>query len=81
MKIEVLFFASLRDMVGAKEMEWGTQEGVTIGQLKKDLVARFPKMSRLARVFSLAVNAEYVDDSAVLQAGDEVAIIPPVSGG
>ena len=45
MKIKILFFASVRDMVGAKEMEWEAQESATISQLKKDLVARFPKMN------------------------------------
>ena len=81
MKVKVLFFASVRDMVGTREIEWEESEGATVGQLKEDLVARFPKMSGLGRVLSLAVNAEYVDDSAVLRTGDEVAIIPPVSGG
>jgi len=81
MKIKVLFFASARDIAGAKEMEWEEPEGVTVGQFKKSLVDRFPRMNGLARVLSLAVNTEYADDCTVLQAGDEVAIIPPVSGG
>lgn len=81
MKIEVLFFASVRDMVGTREMEWEVPEGATVGQLKNDLIAHFPKMAGLVSVFLLAVNAEYADDSEVLQAGSQVAIIPPVSGG
>ena len=81
MKVMILFFASARDLVGARALEWEVQEGASVGQLKKELIACFPKMSGLARVLSLAVNAEYVDESAVLQAGDEVAVIPPVSGG
>ena len=81
MKVKVLFFAAIREMVGAREIEWEGPEGATVGQLNRDLVARFPQISGLARVLSLAVNAECADESTTLRAGDEVALIPPVSGG
>ena len=62
-------------------MEWEIPEGATVNQLRQDLVSRFPAMAAMARILSMAVNAEYADDSVVLQMGDEVAVIPPVSGG
>jgi molybdopterin converting factor subunit 1 len=81
MKIRILFFASVRDIVGNKELEWEVPKGATVGQLRRDLVSRFPDMAALAHILSIAVNAEYADDSVALHTGDEVAVIPPVSGG
>ena len=81
MKIRILFFASMRDIVGDRELEWEVPQGATVGQLRQDLVSRFPAMAAMARILSMAVNAEYADDSAILRTGDEVAVIPPVSGG
>ena len=81
MKIRMLFFASMRDIVGDRELEWEVPDGATVGQLRQDLVARFPGAAAMARILSVAVNAEYADDAAMLQPGDEVAVIPPVSGG
>ena len=81
MKIRILFFASMRDIVGSRELELEISPGATVGQLRQDLVSRFPDMAAIARILSMAVNAEYADDSVTLQTGDEVAVIPPVSGG
>ena len=81
MEIRVLFFASCRDIVGHKEAEREIAEGTTVGDLMGDLQDQYPDLAGLRRALSIAVNTEYADDSTVLQAGDEVALIPPVSGG
>lgn len=81
MKIQILFFASMRDIVGDRKLEWELPEGATVGQLRRDLVSRFPDMAAMAHILSMAVNGEYADNSVALQTGDEVAVIPPVSGG
>jgi molybdopterin synthase sulfur carrier subunit len=81
MKIKILFFAAAREHVGNRKVEWELPEGLAAGQLKQELCCRFPAMKALMEGISVAINAEYVDDSAVLHDGDEVAIIPPVSGG
>ena len=52
----------------------------SINNLDKQLTEKYPDFSKLA-AFSVAVNQEYMDDDYQLQAFDEVAIIPPVSGG
>ena len=81
MKIKVLFFASSRDIVGSKEIALEIPEGTSVGDLKRELVNQYPGMASIQKVLSIAVNADYADDSTVLQPGDEVAFIPPVSGG
>lgn len=81
MEIKVLFFASCRDIAGTSEMAMQLRDGSTVMQLRQDLSERFPALRPLEGVVSIAVNAEYADDAVVLSPGDEVAVIPPVSGG
>ena len=81
MKVKVLFFASCSDIVGCKEAEKEITEGATLGSFKRDLMTQYPDLLGLKNVLSVAVNTEYADDFRVLKAGDEIAFIPPVSGG
>lgn len=81
MKIRVLFFASCRDITGQKETDVEIDSETTVGQLKNVLLSNYPDLEGLHKVLSVAVNTEYSDDTTVLHDGDEVALIPPVSGG
>ena len=81
MKIRVRFFASLRERLGAGEREMDLREGATIGELWQALCAEDPSLEEVGASLSFAVNREYVERSTALQEGDEVALIPPVSGG
>ena len=81
MKIRLLLFASCRDAVGDKELDFEVEEGIDAGLLREELVQRYPRLRPLKEKLLMAVNAEYVDDQTVLKEGDEVALIPPVSGG
>ena len=81
MKVKLLFFASCRDIVGEKEMDFEVASDATVGTLKQTLSDRYPRLSAIESTLSLAVNAEYANDATVLKNGDEVAFIPPVSGG
>ncbi len=81
MKIRVLFFASCREIVGMRQCDMEVADGISVAQLKRILMAEFPGLNRLSQSLTAAVNAEYVNDSAPLQDADEVALIPPVSGG
>ena len=56
-------------------------DGTTVGQLFDDLVAQHPRLERMRPATMLMVNKAYVPPDDVLQNGDEVALIPPVSGG
>ena len=81
MHIRLLLFATCRDAVGAKEIDLDLEDGSTAGMLREELSSRYPKLQAMKNILSLAVNAEYVGDEIVLRNGDEVALIPPVSGG
>ena len=76
-----LFFAQLRDWVGADELTVTLPQGSTGRDLIRRLIQRHPKAEGLLEVSRLAVNREYVSTDASLRDGDEVAVIPPVSGG
>ena len=81
MTIRLLLFASCRDAVGGKELDLEIEEGTSAGSLREELARRYPRLRPLKEKLLVAVNAEYVDDHTVLKQGDEVALIPPVSGG
>lgn len=81
MTVKVLLFAQLRDRVGADELAVSLPSGSTGAGLMGWLSQRSPTMNGLLRVSRLAVNCEYVAFDRVLHDGDEVVVIPPVSGG
>jgi molybdopterin converting factor subunit 1 len=80
MTIRVRFFASLRERLRSSEVLRELPSGATVADLVTALQGDFPAFADSGRV-SIAVNAEYVDAQHVLADGDEVALIPPVSGG
>jgi sulfur-carrier protein len=75
---KVLFFAHLRDAVGEEFLKIDAS-GKTVAELKAEL-ARNYNLPKLDSVMT-AVNEEFAQDDEVIQDGDEVAFIPPVSGG
>ena len=79
MKVRILAFGITRDIVGGAELLLET-EAQTLGDLRKDLNSRFPEMNRLKSLF-IACNQNYVEDDQVICETDELALIPPVSGG
>lgn len=81
MIVRVKLFAAARQAVGAEQAEVELPEQATVAQLREALADRHPDLERLLRHALFAVNAEYAQDATCLQATDEVACIPPVSGG
>lgn len=81
MKIRVRLFASVKDIVGRREVVLDLPEGTTASEVLRRFSADHPRLQGLAPSLLLAVNREYVEGSRVLSEGDEVAFIPPVSGG
>lgn len=81
MKIRVRLFASVRDIVGRREVVLDLPEGITAAELLHRFARDHPRLQGLAPSLLLAVNREYVKGAQVLKEGDEVAFIPPVSGG
>jgi molybdopterin converting factor subunit 1 len=81
MKAKVRFFARLAEVAGARETDMELGEGLSVGDAFRLLCQRFPELADHADSLMYAVNAEYVPPDHPLQAGDELALIPPVSGG
>ena len=81
MRVSVRLFARLRDIAGAGELERDVPTGATVSAVWQILADEFPELGRYATSISTAVNAEYARMDAVLHEGDEVAFLPPVSGG
>ena len=74
-------FARLCDIVGSNEIERDVPIGTTVRMLWDNLIADFPSLEAYGESLSSAVNAEYARMDVVLNDGDEVAFLPPVSGG
>ena len=81
MKIQVRFFASVREKLRRSEATCTVANGATVRDLLDHLCREYPALEVVRKSLSIAVNREYVDPSHVLADGDEVALIPPVSGG
>ena len=81
MQITVLFLGPARDFSGMESSILDLPECSTAGQLKVKLVERFPKLGKTLPSIRMAVNCTFAADDRVLRGGDEVALIPPVSGG
>lgn len=81
MKVKVLYFAAARERtgVGTEQVELGEPQAV--GPFVDELCRRHPRLGELRPALRLAVNLEFVGDDTALVDGDEVALIPPVSGG
>jgi sulfur-carrier protein len=81
MKITVKFFASYRDIAGRSEEIQVLSEGATISGLLFLLKEKYPKLGSLTDNIIVSVNKKYAREEVVLKEGDEVALLPPVSGG
>lgn len=81
MTVQLRFFASLRERLHQREATRTLPAGATVGEVWAALCAERPELAALTASISFAVNREYVERTHVLQDGDELALIPPVSGG
>lgn len=81
MSVQALFFAAYRDLLGTRALSVELPEGATVADLVSALRGRGAPYSALPNEPAVAVNRTYALLSEPLQAGDEVAFIPPVAGG
>ena len=81
MHVTVRLFARLRDIAGAAELARDLEPGATIGDVWRQLAGEFPDFAAYERSISSAVNADYARMDQGISEGDEVAFMPPVSGG
>jgi molybdopterin synthase catalytic subunit len=80
-RIRVLFFGQLKDIVGSGQEDMELSEGARVEDLFESFGQRFPKLAEFRPLVAASVNQEYAGWHASLASGDEVAFLPPVSGG
>ena len=81
MRVTIRLFARLRDLAGSGELVRDVANPATVETVWRSLVNEMPDLQAYERTMSVAVNADYAKMSAKVQDGDEVAFLPPVSGG
>ena len=81
MRVTVRLFARLRDLTGSGELSRELSAPATAETVWRSLIAEYPSLAEYERSISVAVNADYARMGAVVEDGDEIAFLPPVSGG
>lgn len=81
MKLNLLLFASVKEIVGSSIVEMELGDGATLADLADKFYTDYPAAEPLRGSSLFAVNQEIVKLDIILADGDEIALIPPVSGG
>jgi molybdopterin converting factor subunit 1 len=81
MQVRVLFFGMLRDLSGRASDSLSLPPGATLGAVLAHYEERMPQLGSLRASIAMSVNQEYAGSDATLQEGDEIGLLPPVSGG
>jgi molybdopterin converting factor subunit 1 len=81
MRITVLFFGQLKDFVGRSTDELELAPGSTMGTVFAHYASEYPRLRDMAASIAMARNHEFADQSMEVADGDEIALMPPVSGG
>lgn len=81
MNVRVRLFASFREAVGSSTLAWDAPDGARVSEVVAALRDTYPALGPAVGQAMLAVNQEYVGPDLTLRDGDELALIPPVSGG
>lgn len=81
MQIHVLFFGVLKDLVGRSSETLDLVDGARVEAVLQHYSRQAPRFAGMLNSLALSVNQEYASADAVLRAGDEVGLLPPVSGG
>jgi len=81
MRLEVRFFALYRERAGQTLVSIDLPESSTVADLTGEVRRRFPNLAPPEVAIVVAVNADYAEPETMLRPGDDVCLIPPVSGG
>jgi len=79
--LSIKLFASLRQAMDSDEIKINIENEITVLQMKKIIFETYPNLKKLNIPFFVAINHKYATDSVVIETNDEIALIPPVSGG
>ncbi|WP_299408319.1 MoaD/ThiS family protein [Acaryochloris sp. IP29b_bin.148] len=80
-KVTVKLFAAYQDVVGSPELDLELPAGSTAQQVGEYFWTHYPRLDSLKSITHFGVNLDFVPANTPLQSGDEVVLIPPVSGG
>ena len=80
-EIHVRLFAHFREALQSDQLLLACSPPVTLRSLRAVMMDRFPELKNLIRLSAWAVNEEYAEDDRVISTSDEIALLPPVSGG
>jgi molybdopterin synthase sulfur carrier subunit len=78
--MRILAFGIAKEILGSGSIDMVIDHGTTVDALKVNLAEQYPNLKKLSS-FMVAVNNEYASGGHAIVNGDEIAIIPPVSGG
>lgn len=81
LSFKIQLYSVLRSQLHAESVDLETQPGITVSEFLDLACEQYPAMAPYRSVMRLAVNQRYSQDSSIIQDGDEIAIITPVSGG
>ncbi len=81
MEVQILFFGALRELAGESSRKMDIPEGATVGEFVRLITQHIPAVKGYAGSMAVSVNQEYARQETVLHAGDEIGLLPPVSGG
>ncbi|MGI0032015.1 MAG: molybdopterin converting factor subunit 1 [Nitrososphaeraceae archaeon] len=80
-KIKVRLFANLRELVGEREITISLPGGVTVDHLNSEILKRYPQLESFSNKFVTSVNCKVTTGDTIITSSDEIALLPPVSGG
>jgi len=81
MELDVRLFALYRERAGCRSIPVAVPDGATVADLTAEVRRQLPNLAPPEVKIVVAVNADYADSDVVLRPGDDVCLIPPVSGG
>lgn len=80
-KIKVKLFAILREVVGEREITITVPSGVTVSYLNNEILKKYPQLNSFSNKFVTSVNCKVTTGDTIITSSDEIALLPPVSGG
>jgi molybdopterin converting factor subunit 1 len=79
--LKVRLFAILKDVVGEREITITVPSGVTVSYLKNEILKKYPQLRSFSNKFVTSVNCKVTGGDTIISSSDEIALLPPVSGG
>jgi MoaD family protein, archaeal len=80
-KIKVKLFAILRELVGEREITITVPTGITVNHLNDEILKKYPQLKSFSNKFVTSVNCKVTSGDTIISSKDQIALLPPVSGG